>query len=59
MAKGDAEGRELSIGAPHARYPHEKKEGAETKEGGTAMKIPFLIPFMPIGLSDEQSGYDS
>ena len=38
MAKGDAEGRERSIGAPHARYPHEEKEGAETKEGGNAMK---------------------
>ena len=35
MAKGDAEGRERSIGAPHARYPHEKKEGAETKTGGS------------------------
>ena len=35
MAKGDAEGRERSIGAPHARYPHEKKEGAETKAGGS------------------------
>ena len=53
MAKGDAEGRELPIGAPHAGYPHEEKEGAETKAGGNAMKIPFLIPFMPIGLSDE------
>ena len=35
MAKGDAERRERSIGAPHARYPHEKKEGAETKTGGS------------------------
>ena len=33
MAKGDAEGRELPIGAPHAGYPHGEKEGAETKEG--------------------------
>ena len=35
MAKGDAEGRELPIGAPHAGYPHEEKEGAETKAGGS------------------------
>ena len=35
MAKGDAEGRELPIGAPYAGYPHGEKKGAETKEGGS------------------------